>query len=76
MDGIAGSVRGVLAPHVGGPLAEIAVRTTAISLGKTADDLTVADIPALMERTRSIMSGVATAACIDATLQQIQALKT
>lgn len=74
MKGIAGSVRGVLAPHVGIPLAEIAVRTTAISLGKTAEDLDVSDIPALIERTRSIMSGVATSAAIDATLDEIRAL--
>lgn len=71
MQGIAGRVRSVLEPHVGRPLAEMAVRTTAISLGKTSDDLQESDLPALMRQTAYIMSGVATQACIDTALRQM-----
>lgn len=71
MNGIAGTVRGVLEPHVGRPLAETAVRTTAISLGKTSEELTADDLPALLQQTSYIMSGVATQACIDVAIKQI-----
>lgn len=72
MSSVALSVQGVLAPYLGDTLAEMMVRTTAISLGKAFEDLTVDDLPHLLVRTRSTMSGVATQACINAATARIE----
>lgn len=72
MQGIAGAVRSVLAPRIGDSLAEMTVRATAVSLGKTADDLNGADLDHLISRMRTMMSGVATQAHIDAACSEIR----
>lgn len=74
MQGIAGAVRSVLAPSIGDSLAEMTVRATAVSLGKTADDLSSADLEHLIARTRTMMAGVATNALIDVACAQIRSL--
>lgn len=72
MEGVAGVVRSVLTPRVGASLAEMTVRATAISLGKSSEDLDSNDLPALIERARQMLSGVATTAHIDAAVAEIQ----
>lgn len=72
MNCVANVVRDVLTPELGASLADMTVRATAISLGKSAEDLNRFDLPALMDRARQMMSGVATHARIEATLDQIR----
>ncbi len=72
MDGIAGVVRDVLTPHVGEPLAELTVRSAAIAIGKTAQDLHSDDMPRVIEAVRRMMSGVATQAHIDRAVLEIR----
>jgi len=65
-------VRAVLAPFVGNTVADTCVRATAISVGKTSDELTVTDLPALEERIRSLLAPIAPADTIDAMVADIK----
>jgi hypothetical protein len=59
---------------IGMSLAEMTIRTTAISLGKTSEQLTRDDAGALIERAQVMMAGVATRAYIEAACDEIRAI--
>jgi hypothetical protein len=53
-------------------MADTCVRGTALSIGKTADELTDDDLPALESSMRRLLSPVAPAAVIDDLLAQLE----
>lgn len=61
-----------LSPYVGPMVADTCVRGTALSIGKTADELTDDDLPALESSMRRLLSPVAPAAVIDELLTQLE----
>ncbi|MBN2247661.1 MAG: hypothetical protein JW733_03090 [Coriobacteriia bacterium] len=61
-----------LSPYVGATVADTCVRGTALSIGKTADELTDADLPALESNVRRLLSPVAPSGVIDDLLAQIE----
>jgi hypothetical protein len=61
-----------LSPYVGPMMADTCVRGTALSIGKTADELTDDDLPALESSMRRLLSPVAPAAVIDDLLAQLE----
>jgi hypothetical protein len=72
MASVAECVRTVLGPYVGATAADTCVRATALSIGKTTDDLTRADLPALGESIRRLMGPVAPANVIDRLISDIE----
>jgi hypothetical protein len=68
---IATSVTGILAPVVGQMVADTCVRATALSAGKTSDDLVRDDLPRLKENVRRLLSPIAPVVTIDALLGEI-----
>lgn len=65
-------VRAALEPWVGPVVADTCVRASALSLGKTADDLCAEDLPALLERVRQLLAPVAPTAAIEEVVSQIE----
>lgn len=63
----------VLGPYVGETVADTCVRGTAITLGKTADELSPADLPHLAERIRHLLGPIAPSAVIDRLIADIEA---
>jgi len=61
-----------LGSYVGDTVADTCVRATALSIGKTADDLTGEDIAALESNMRRLLGPVAPASVVD---QVIETLK-
>lgn len=61
-----------LDPFVGSTAASTCVRATALSIGKTADDLTIADLPALEQNIRRLLGPVAPAAAISDIISTIE----
>jgi hypothetical protein len=61
-----------LSPYVGPMVADTCVRGTALSIGKTADELTDEDLPALESSMRRLLGPVAPATVIDDLLQQLE----
>jgi len=61
-----------LSPYVGPMVADTCVRGTALSIGKTADELTDDDLPALESSMRRLLGPVASATVIDDLLQQLE----
>ncbi len=61
-----------LRPYVGDTVADTCVRGTALSLGKTVDDLSDDDLPALESSIRRLLGPVAPANVIDGLLAQIE----
>ncbi|MCK8115117.1 hypothetical protein [Anaerosoma tenue] len=61
-----------LSPYVGPMVADTCVRGTALSIGKTADELTNEDLPALESSMRRLLGPVAPATVIDDLLQQLE----
>lgn len=59
------AVSAALEPYVGAIVANTCVRATAISLGKTADDLDRSDLPELENRIRGLLAPVAAPAVIE-----------
>lgn len=59
------SMRGALEPYVGGMVADTCVRATALSLGKTADDLSSDDLPSVINSVRRLLAPVAAPAAIE-----------
>ena len=70
--GIGQAVRAALEPYVGPTVADTCLRATALSLGKTSDDLGSSDIPALELRIRQLLAPVAPKAAIDDALATIE----
>jgi hypothetical protein len=61
-----------LSPYVGPMVADTCVRGTALSIGKTADELTDEDMPSLESSMRRLLGPVAPATVIDDLLQQLE----
>ncbi len=62
----------VLTPYVGNMVADTCVRATALSIGKTRDDLSTVDLPALEENIRRLLTPVAPSTTIDRVLVEIE----
>lgn len=69
MSSVTQAVRAVLEPYVGPMVADTCIRATALSLGKTSDDLTAADQAALSASMRKLLAPVAAPATIDRMIQ-------
>ncbi|MDY0339986.1 MAG: hypothetical protein RBS17_02070 [Coriobacteriia bacterium] len=65
-------VEAALGTYVGDTVADTCVRGTALSLGKSADDLTEADLPALESSIRRLLGPIAPSSVIDDLLTKIQ----
>jgi len=61
-----------LTPYVGAALAEMCIRTTAISLGKQTEDLSFGDMPALGKEVSRILTGLATKDQIDRLVREME----
>jgi len=61
-----------LTPYVGATVADTCVRGTALSIGKSADELNDSDLPALESNVRRLLSSVAPSTVIDDLLAQIE----
>ncbi|MEL7667648.1 MAG: hypothetical protein AAGU73_05550 [Actinomycetota bacterium] len=61
-----------LTPYVGATVADTCVRGTALSIGKSADELNDSDLPALESNVRRLLSPVAPSTVIDDLLAQIE----
>lgn len=61
-----------LSPFVGRTAADTCVRATAISSGKTADELGASDVPHLAESIRKLLGPVATSQTIDGIIDEIR----
>lgn len=59
------SVLEALTPYVGQMVADTCVRATALSLGKSSEDLGAADLPAITTSIRRLLAPVAPAAAIE-----------
>lgn len=71
MERVANAVVEVLEPLVGRTVADTCVRATALSMGKTADDLTPEDLPALSANIERLLKPVAPRATVEATVAEI-----
>lgn len=72
MAGLAQAAMAAIGPLVGEIAASTCVRATAISIGKTADDLNAEDMPALEASVRRLLGPVAPANVISNVLASIQ----
>ena len=72
MSALSERVVAVLGPYVGDTVADTCVRATALSLGKTTDELTPADLPALEGSVRRLLGPIAPATVIDQLLAEIE----
>lgn len=70
--GISQAVKSALEPWVGPMVADTCVRATALSLGKTSEDLDSSDLSALEARIRQLLGPVAPRAAIDDALASIE----
>ena len=70
--GIAEATRSVLEPYVGSTVADTCVRATALSVGKTSEDLTAADLVAVSASIRRLLGPIAPAATIDTVIRALQ----
>jgi hypothetical protein len=61
-----------LDPLVGATAASTCVRATALSLGKTAEDLDSADLPALEANIKRLLGPIAPEPMIDEVIRQIE----
>jgi len=61
-----------LTPYVGATVADTCVRGTALSIGKSADELNDSDLRALESNVRRLLSPVAPSTVIDDLLAQIE----
>ncbi|MDA3937321.1 MAG: hypothetical protein PF636_10815 [Actinomycetota bacterium] len=62
---------GLLEPYIGRSLAEICINGTAVSLGKTSEDLCRDDLPVLYERIRGILAPITSGTTIEGLLFQL-----
>jgi hypothetical protein len=65
------AVTEILEPFVGRTVADTCVRATALSLGKTADDLTGDDLPALDANIRRLLAPITPSNTIDAIIGEL-----
>lgn len=72
MGGLSALAISTLEPFVGPMAASTCVRATALALGKTADSLGPADLPALKDNIRRLLGPVAPAAVITQILADIE----
>lgn len=63
--GLCDAARAALEPYVGEMVADTCVRATALSLGKTTEELDRGDLSALESRIRGLLAPVAPLAVID-----------
>jgi hypothetical protein len=61
-----------LEPYVGRIVAETCIGATAISLGKTREDLSAEDLPALKHNIRNLLASVAPKATIEALITDLE----
>lgn len=61
-----------LTPYVGATVADTCVRGTALSIGKSADELNDSDLPTLESNVRRLLSPVAPSTVIDDLLAQTE----
>lgn len=71
-DDLAQTIRTILVPYVGRAIADTCVRATALTLGKTSDQLEREDLPRLEENIRRQLSPVAPMVTIDNIIRQIE----
>lgn len=69
---LASAAIGALEPLVGAMAASTCVRATALSLGKTSDDLAAEDLPALEANFRRLLGPVAPSSVIDQVVAEIR----
>ena len=62
----------VLSPYIGDTVADTCVRATALSLGKTADEITAEDMPALETSVRRLLGPVAPSNVVEELIEQIK----
>lgn len=62
----------VLEPYIGRVVADTVVRATALSLGKSMDDLCIDDLPALTKNIRRVLEPVAARATVDDIVRDIE----
>lgn len=72
MPTLAESVVAILEPLVGQMVADTCVRATALSLGKSADELQDGDMPALESNVKRLLGPVAPRQTIDSIIAQIE----
>lgn len=72
MGGLGTVAMEALDPFVGPMAASTCVRATALSIGKTSDELTEADMPALEQNIRRLLGPVAPAAVITQIIADIE----
>lgn len=65
-------IKSALEPYVGATVADTCLRATALSMGKTYDDLTADDMPALETSIRKLLAPVAPSAMIDSVMSDIR----
>lgn len=65
-------VTAALAPYVGQVVAGTCLGATAISLGKTRDELSSADLPVLADNIRRLLAPVVGEAAIQSVIAQIE----
>ncbi len=66
------SVVGVLSPLVGRPVAQIAISSAAIKIGKSSDALTTSDLEPLLVEIRSSMGAFTSAEVLDHAIGDIR----
>jgi hypothetical protein len=62
----------VLEPYIGRVVADTVVRATALSLGKSMDDLGNGDLPALTKNIRRVLEPVAARSTVDDIVRDIE----
>lgn len=72
MSQISEVVMEVLKPLVGGPAATMCIHAAASSIGKPADMLTRADLPAVTERIRNDMRAFTSPDLLDTAIKEIE----
>lgn len=66
------AVMDAIAPLVGRPAATICLRSSAIRLGKTAEELCATDLPAIVEDIRASMRPFTTMELLESAIVQIK----
>ncbi len=72
MAGIAERAVRALSPYIGPVIADMCVRGTAVSIGKTFETLTAEDSRALEDRARRVLAPLLPAATIDRVVEDIR----
>lgn len=65
------TVISVLAPLVGRPAAEICIRSSAMQLGKSSEDLSAADLPVVVDNVRTKMRPFTTSDLLEGAIAEI-----